>query len=149
MSEHTCPVCGTFFLEAVLSVDPIPTMDTDKMLQPLGGKDCVTGERIEVVHVDDCRKIELEKLELARKVSTLERELLLSERKAAAYLAASGGDLADAERWRYARTIFAHEDIDRAVEEMRGSAALEEENTKTDAAIDAKMVPTSNRAPSE
>lgn len=50
-------------------------MKTDTMLQPLGGKDCVTGERIEVVHVDDCRKIELRNLELARDLAKANNEL--------------------------------------------------------------------------
>lgn len=75
MSEHTCPQCGAFFLEAILSIDPVPIMETDKMLQPLGGKDCVTGERIEVVHIDDCRRIELEKLELSREISNLKARI--------------------------------------------------------------------------
>ena len=48
-------------------------------------------------------------------------------------------DKRDAERWRIARTIFSVEDIERAVRDMEGSAVLEEENAKADAAIDAAM----------
>lgn len=36
------------------------TPRTDAMIQPVPGKDCVTGEPIDVVHADDCRKLELE-----------------------------------------------------------------------------------------
>lgn len=46
----------------------------------------------------------------------------------------------DGSRWRFARTIFSIEDIEWAVEEMRGSDHLEEENVKADAAIDAAML---------
>lgn len=45
----------------------------------------------------------------------------------------------DAERWRFARTIFAIEDVERVAEEMRGSASTEEENAKADRAIDEAM----------
>ena len=47
----------------------------------------------------------------------------------------------DAERWQKARCIFAVEDIERAAEEMKGSAFTEEENLKADAAIDAVAIP--------
>ena len=33
-------------------------LTTDAMIQPLDGKDCVTGEPIPVVHADDCRALE-------------------------------------------------------------------------------------------
>lgn len=33
-------------------------MNTDEMIQPVSGSDCVTGEPIAVVHADDCRVIE-------------------------------------------------------------------------------------------
>ena len=36
------------------------TPRTDAMLQPVPGKDCVTGDPIEVVHADDCRALERE-----------------------------------------------------------------------------------------
>ena len=36
------------------------TPRTDGMIQPVPGKDCVTGDPIEVVHVDDCRHLERE-----------------------------------------------------------------------------------------
>jgi hypothetical protein len=44
----------------------------------------------------------------------------------------------DAERWRYARTVLADDDIKRAVRECgKGHQPHEEENRLTDAAIDA------------
>lgn len=33
---------------------------TDAMIQPVPGRDCVTGAPIDVVHADDCRKLERE-----------------------------------------------------------------------------------------
>lgn len=47
----------------------------------------------------------------------------------------------DAARWRFARTIFSIEDIERTVEDMRGSEPTEEENAKADAAIDRARIP--------
>ncbi len=87
-----------------------PTPLTDAMIQPLPGRDCVTGEPIDVVHADDCRD--------------LERKLVEAQR--------------DAERYRYLRqidrcldweillqckagTITGSEQIDAAIDEaMRG-----------------------------
>ncbi len=46
----------------------------------------------------------------------------------------------DAERWRKARTIFSIEDIERAVDDMRGCVPDEAENLKADAAIDAALL---------
>jgi hypothetical protein len=34
------------------------TPKTDAMLQPVQGRDCVTGAPIDVVHADDCRNME-------------------------------------------------------------------------------------------
>lgn len=66
-------------------------MQTDRMIQPLGGKDCVTGERIEVVHIDDCRKIELEGLETARELSQATRDLQDAMQTLGEILAPGGG----------------------------------------------------------
>lgn len=48
----------------------------------------------------------------------------------------------DAARWRFARTIFSFEDIERAAYECRGTWQFkpnEEESLKTDAAVDAEI----------
>jgi len=34
------------------------TPETDAMIQPFDGRDCVTGNPIPVVHADDCRSLE-------------------------------------------------------------------------------------------
>src|SRR5690606_13838639 len=43
-----------------------PTPRTDAMIQPIPGKDAVTGEPIDVVHADDCRTLEREIASLTR-----------------------------------------------------------------------------------
>src|SRR3990167_6821042 len=57
--------------------------------------------------------------------------------RAATALTAALADREDAERHRFARTIFAIEDVERAAEEAKGFTASDEENEKYDAAIDA------------
>lgn len=55
------------------------------------------------------------------------------------YAAPPAQDALDAQRHRFARTIFSIEDVTLALDDMRGYTSMEEENVKYDAAIDAAM----------
>jgi hypothetical protein len=51
----------------------------------------------------------------------------------------AGRDAEDARRWRFMRNLLAVEDVERLVDDMRGSHPSETESAKADAAVDAAI----------